>query len=81
MITCFSISAFSAEIEDEEIEELAFHEQLCEVDDSVICSELLEVKDVPKISWLLQVVLSNLDVNVNGSSTVRILSSYAKLRC
>lgn len=64
---------FSAEIEDEEIEELAFQERISESDDredSVIRSQLCDVKEVPKISWLLLVVLNNLGVSVSDS-TVR----------
>lgn len=50
---------FSAEIEDEEIDEL---ESISDSEDAVIGSQLTDVKEVPRISWLLQVVLNNLGV-------------------
>lgn len=74
MFLLFTISVnFSAEIEDEEIEELAFQERISESDDrddAVTRSQLCDVKEVPKISWLLSVVLNNLGVIV-GDSAVR----------
>lgn len=64
----FSLFTFSEEIEDEEIEESASQDKLSESDDAVISSQLVDVKEVPKMSWLLQVVLTNLRVNVYGTT-------------
>ncbi len=48
---------------------------MSESDDVVIRNQMVDgVDESPKISWLLQVVLNNLGVNVN-ESTVKFCSS------
>lgn len=61
---------FSAEIEDEEIDEFDLEEQTTETEDLVIGTQSVDINAVPKISWLLQVVLSNLGVTLNDSSVM-----------
>lgn len=67
---------FSEEIEDEEIEESASQEPIYESDDAVISSQLVDVKEVPKMSWLLQVVLTNLRVNVYGPTVINFDNNF-----
>ncbi|KAG4067443.1 hypothetical protein HA402_009680 [Bradysia odoriphaga] len=60
-------SRVDAEIEDEEIEDFDFQEQTTETEDLVIGTQSVDINAVPKISWLLQVVLWNLGVTLNDS--------------
>lgn len=59
---------FSAEIEDEEIDDFDLQEQITESEDLVTATQSVDINATPKISWLLQVVLRNLGVTVNDSS-------------
>lgn len=65
----FSSFTFSPEIEDEEIDESTSEEPISESDDTIISSQLVDVKEVHKISWLLQVVLTNLRVKGYGHNS------------
>lgn len=64
----FSFVPFSAEIEDEEIDELACPEQSNDNEDLMARTEMLDLNETPKMSWLLQVVLKNLGVITSDST-------------
>lgn len=67
----------SAEIEDEEIDELT--EQIPENDDSIICDQSKDVNKILKVSWLLQVVLNHLGVSWNDSKVT--ISFFFTISC
>lgn len=52
-------------MEDESIDELSSQEQVSKNDESC-----LDINEVPKMSWLLQVVLNNLGVSPNVSTVI-----------